>query len=221
MPTSRAIPSGTPSSHAVYAQTPMRFYDATFDAAPLFTGAQTKVEILIHILGTMLRGWDVAVGARALRPPILIAHGRHDYLVPWVLWKDIVTTLPSATLRVFEQKRPPTVLRRAHGVRRGGGRMVNQNTAARIRPGRVPQGPHSVGRTHPRSTTPCTRDVCRVVAVRTYAFAERRGAGTRSLLLRRRTGRSERSFRPSCSRTQGTRRKRSDSHFAGRARPRR
>jgi proline iminopeptidase len=97
------LPPGATPAQAVMAQTALRFHDATFDAAPLFEGATPRPEVLVRILGSLLPGWDVTVSPASLRAPILIAHGRHDYVVPWVLWETIVETLPAATLRVFER----------------------------------------------------------------------------------------------------------------------
>jgi proline iminopeptidase len=93
----------TSPAAAMLAQSPMRFYDPAFDASSIFDGAQVKPEVLMHILGTMLPGWSVSAAAPALRTPILIAHGQHDYVVPWALWADIVKDLPTATLKVFEK----------------------------------------------------------------------------------------------------------------------
>jgi len=96
------LPPGASPARTVMAQTPMRFYDADYDAAPLFEGAIPKAEVLMHIMGTLLPGWAARAAARPLRAPTLVAHGRHDYVVPWTLWEDIAATLP-ATLRVFER----------------------------------------------------------------------------------------------------------------------
>jgi proline iminopeptidase len=97
------LPPGTPPAAAVLAQTPLRFYEAGFDAAKMFEGAIVRPEVLTHILGTMLRGWDAAAVAPTLRAPTLIAHGRHDYVVPWTLWEPVAPMLPAATLRLFEK----------------------------------------------------------------------------------------------------------------------
>jgi proline iminopeptidase len=98
-----ALPPGTPPAQAVFAQTPMRFYDPRFDAAPLFAEAETRPEFLPHVLGTLARGWDVTADAGSLRVPMLIAHGRHDYVVPHVLWQGVVEKLPAATFCLFER----------------------------------------------------------------------------------------------------------------------
>jgi proline iminopeptidase len=96
------LPPGTPPSQAVYAQTPMRFFDPRFDAPALFTGAEPRAEILMHLMGTLGPTWNVRADAD-LRTPLLIAHGRHDYVVPHVLWDDVIIGLPTATKRLFER----------------------------------------------------------------------------------------------------------------------
>jgi proline iminopeptidase len=97
------LPSGVSLGQSVSAQTPMRFFDARFDAAPLFAEAEIKPRLLEHIMGTLTPPWDVTVGSSSLQVPIFIAHGRYDYTIPYVLWEGIATRLPSATLRIFEQ----------------------------------------------------------------------------------------------------------------------
>jgi proline iminopeptidase len=96
------LPPGTPPAQAIFAQTPMRFHDPRFDAAPLYEGAIVKPAMLTHLLGRMTVGWDVTAGP-PLAVPTLLAHGRHDYVVPWTLWEPVVPRLPTATLKVFEE----------------------------------------------------------------------------------------------------------------------
>jgi proline iminopeptidase len=96
------LPPGTPPGQAVFAQTPMRFFDPRFDAPSLFTGANPRPEILMHLLAQLGPSWDATAGA-ALRTPLLIAHGRHDYTVPHVLWDDVIIRLPTAIKRIFER----------------------------------------------------------------------------------------------------------------------
>jgi proline iminopeptidase len=97
------LPPGASPGAAVLAQTPMRFYDAAADGAKVFEGALVKPEVLPHVLGTMLRGWEAAAAAPSLRAPTLLAHGRHDYVVPWTLWEPVLPTLPTARLQLFEK----------------------------------------------------------------------------------------------------------------------
>jgi proline iminopeptidase len=98
-----ALPENASMGETLLAQTPMRFYDARFDAAPLFAESDVKPALLQHILGTLAAAWSVSVGSSSLRVPIFVALGRYDYSVPYALWDGIVDTLPNATLQVFEQ----------------------------------------------------------------------------------------------------------------------
>ena len=87
---------------AMYAQTPMRFFDPAVDARPLFEGAVARPEIIGHLMGTLVAGWNVAAG-EPLRVPLLITVGRHDYVVPWRLWEPVLPALPTATFQLFER----------------------------------------------------------------------------------------------------------------------
>lgn len=97
------LPSGASMMQTVLAQTPMRFFDARFDAAPLFVEAVYKPALVKHIMGTLAPAWDVTEGASSLRVPIFIAQGRYDYIVPYILWEGIAAKLFNATLQIFEQ----------------------------------------------------------------------------------------------------------------------
>ena len=98
-----SLPPDASLSQWMLAQTPMRYYDARFDAAPLFAEAVSKPQLLQHVMGPLTQGWDVTVDSGSLRVPIFLAHGRYDYVVPHVLWDGIASTLPNATLQIFEK----------------------------------------------------------------------------------------------------------------------
>jgi proline iminopeptidase len=94
---------GSSPRDAVFAQTPMRFYDPRFDAAALFAGASENTATLWHVMSTLTPAWDVRAEAASLRTPILLAHGRYDYAVPHKLWNGVAEAIPSATRRLFER----------------------------------------------------------------------------------------------------------------------
>jgi len=96
-----ALPPGATAGETMYAQSPTRFFDPRVDARPLFAEAEFRPALMTHVLGTMMPGWSVLGGEPG--PPILLAHGRYDYTVPWVLWKGVVEKVPEATLEVFER----------------------------------------------------------------------------------------------------------------------
>jgi len=94
---------GTPPTQAVFAQSPMRFFDPRFDAMPLFAEAEFKPELFQQVLGPLTANWDITVDMSSLRVPILVAHGRYDYISPYTMWNGIVDALPDATQHVFER----------------------------------------------------------------------------------------------------------------------
>ncbi len=98
-----ALSAGAPPGQAFFAQSATRFFDATYDAAPLFAGTETNIALLAHLMGTLARGWDVLADVSSLEVPILVAHGRYDYTVPHVLWDEVIGRIPHATLRIFER----------------------------------------------------------------------------------------------------------------------
>lgn len=96
------LPPGTPPEAAVFAQTPMRFFDPRFNAFPLFAEAEFNPQLFERVLG-LTSIWDVRAAGEQLRVPILIAHGRYDYVVPYTMWTGITETLPDATLHLFDR----------------------------------------------------------------------------------------------------------------------
>ncbi len=87
----------------ILAQTPMRFFDARFDAAPLLAEAAFNPAVFAHLLGPLTHDWDIAADPDSLRVPIFLAHGRYDYVVPYTVWDGIPETLPDTTFRLFER----------------------------------------------------------------------------------------------------------------------
>jgi proline iminopeptidase len=98
----RLSPRASPGE-TMLAQTPMRFFDPRFDAAPLFEGADARPYLLKHLMATLLPAWDVAGDVESLRVPMLVAHGRYDYTVPHAVWDGLASTLPGARLHLFER----------------------------------------------------------------------------------------------------------------------
>jgi proline iminopeptidase len=97
------LPPGTPPTQAIFAQSPMRFFDPRFDAMPLFAGAEFKPQLFQHVLGPLTAEWNVTADMKSLRVPILLAHGRYDYVSPHTMWDGIVDALPNATMHLFER----------------------------------------------------------------------------------------------------------------------
>jgi len=97
------LPSPASFVQTLFAQTPTRFFDPCFEAAPLFAEASFKPALLMHVMRTLTPAWDINADPGSLRVPILLAHGRYDYTVPYTLWDGLADTLPDATLQVFDK----------------------------------------------------------------------------------------------------------------------
>ncbi len=96
------LPPGTSPEQAVFAQAPLRFFDPRFDAHPLFAEADMKPALFQHVLGPLTARWDVTDDKESLEVPILVAHGRYDYVSPYTMWDGIAEALPNATRHLFE-----------------------------------------------------------------------------------------------------------------------
>lgn len=97
------LPPGTPPTQAVFAQTPTRYFDPRFDAMPLFAEADFKPKLFERVLGPLTAKWDVTADLKSLCVPILLAHGRYDYVSPYTMWDGIVDALPEAAMYLFER----------------------------------------------------------------------------------------------------------------------
>jgi proline iminopeptidase len=81
----------------------MRFFDPRFDAISLFDAAQFNAPLFEHVIGPLTGQWNVLTAMESLRVPILLAHGRYDYAVPFTMWNGIVERVPNVTLHVFDR----------------------------------------------------------------------------------------------------------------------
>jgi len=69
----------------LFAQTPLRFFDPRFDAAPLFEGMEMRPATMMRAMGPLATAWSYA----PIEVPLLVTLGRHDYVVPCNLWDGI------------------------------------------------------------------------------------------------------------------------------------
>ncbi len=97
------LPANASLRQTMQAQTPMRFFEARLDTAPLFADSVVNLTLLQHLMGTLTPDWDVTAAAADLTVPMLLALGRYDYTTPHVLWEPVVGLLPDVTARRFEE----------------------------------------------------------------------------------------------------------------------
>lgn len=67
------------------------------------TASAVKPEVYAHLLGALTQAWDIRIGAGADPVPLLLTHGRYDYVVPFNLWARLAPGLPNATVHVFDR----------------------------------------------------------------------------------------------------------------------
>lgn len=96
------LPPNAPPGAVLMAQSPSRFYDPTTNAAPLYATASPRPELTQHLLAKLSPAWGVTRGP-GLRVPLLLTHGRADYVVPHTLWAPVLPKVPTATFRLFEK----------------------------------------------------------------------------------------------------------------------
>ena len=96
------LPAGASVVQSFLAQAPTRFFDARTDMLPFLQEAVMRPALLGHLMGTLTQDWDVFRDAGSLRVPLLLAHGRWDYTVPYTLWDGIEAVLPTATRHLFQ-----------------------------------------------------------------------------------------------------------------------
>jgi len=83
---------------------PRIWYDAQFDATPLFEGVVANMDMINHVWGRTFAEIDITRGLNALDRPVFIALGRYDFLVaPPVVWDPIRPVFRDLTLRVYER----------------------------------------------------------------------------------------------------------------------
>ena len=81
---------------------PRSWYDPAYDAAWLWEGVPLNMPILDHVWGVLLRDIQVTAGLQALQAPVLLALGRHDFLVaPPHVWDPYRAHFANLTVRIF------------------------------------------------------------------------------------------------------------------------
>ncbi|NRP71256.1 Proline iminopeptidase [Ensifer psoraleae] len=80
------------------------WYDAAFDARPLWEGVTVNKLVFDHLWGEVFRDIDLRQGLDRLKIPIMLALGRFDYLVaPASTWDEYRADVSDLTIRLFEK----------------------------------------------------------------------------------------------------------------------
>lgn len=80
------------------------WFDADFDARPLWDGVWVNDIGFDHLWGEVFRDFDMHAAARAVEAPVLLALGRYDYLVaPPEAWEVFRPDFAALTVEIFER----------------------------------------------------------------------------------------------------------------------
>jgi len=81
---------------------PLYWYDPTYDCLWLIEGYYWNVEGWNHFLNIIMAEYDITRGNQ-ITTPVFLALGRHDYVVPYVLWDDQTEKLSNLSYNLFEK----------------------------------------------------------------------------------------------------------------------
>jgi len=81
---------------------PLYWYDATYDATPLWEGMYVNADVWNRIF-ELYSEYDLSVGPGQITSPIFLAMGPYDYVVPHILWDDQLEKLESVSYHLFER----------------------------------------------------------------------------------------------------------------------
>ncbi|HCL66701.1 MAG TPA: alpha/beta hydrolase [Rhizobium sp.] len=80
------------------------WFDADFDARPLWEGVWINDIGFDHLWGKVFRDFDMHAAARAVAAPVLLTLGRYDYLIaPPKAWEPFKTDFAALTVEMFER----------------------------------------------------------------------------------------------------------------------
>ena len=99
----RAVLSPSDAFIAQYvADGPKYWYDVTYDASWLWHGMQVNMELVSRFRG-LFDEYELSWDPTRVKAPVLVMMGRHDYVVPPVLWEEVLPKLKNVTYHVFER----------------------------------------------------------------------------------------------------------------------
>lgn len=81
---------------------PKYWYDPRYDASPLWQGVPVNMAIVTVFRG-FFTDYELSWDPARLSAPVLVVMGRHDYVVPHVLWNEALPRLQNVTFHLFEQ----------------------------------------------------------------------------------------------------------------------
>lgn len=100
----KKVPIGESFVKDYVRQTPMIWYDFTFDAEPLWDGTYVDLNIVNQVWGTVFADIDITKNIEAFKVPVFLALGRYDFCVaPPKSWEGVASKFHDLTTYLFEK----------------------------------------------------------------------------------------------------------------------
>lgn len=82
---------------------PKSWFDAGFDASPLWEGVYTNMPMIDYMWGVVFRDIDITKNLEQFHKPVLLALGKYDFLTgPAELWENPSKKFNELTIEIFE-----------------------------------------------------------------------------------------------------------------------
>lgn len=81
---------------------PKCWYDSAYDASPLWQGMPINMDI-IKVFRDFFADYELSWDPTQLTAPVLVVMGRYDYVVPHILWSEVLPKLRNVEFRLFER----------------------------------------------------------------------------------------------------------------------
>lgn len=81
---------------------PKYWYDPAYNASSLWKGVPVHLDI-IKLFRGFFTGYELSWDPERLRAPVLVVMGRHDHVVPHILWDEVLPKLRNVTFHLFER----------------------------------------------------------------------------------------------------------------------
>ena len=82
---------------------PRYWHDPTYDSYWIWIGKHFSARMVEHLFAELLTDYDETDQFSNIKTPVFLAHGRHDYAVPYHLWREHAKKLPEGTFHLFKR----------------------------------------------------------------------------------------------------------------------
>lgn len=82
---------------------PKLWYDPNYDSSPLWQNVHVNIDVIKALRGLFKEEYELSWDSSCLKAPVLVVMGRHDYVVPHVLWDEVLPKLQNVTYHLFER----------------------------------------------------------------------------------------------------------------------